>query len=123
MIAAIDAAHWWGPAGWFYRNCPGNLVAGFVQVGLAALAASLLWPPLRRRIHSFADTKLAVLHAHVHRSAEHNAWAAKEIARLAEAAGHQVMTHPHFGNHQALQSKTAVEHAAAVFDPLGRGSS
>lgn len=29
----IDADHWWGPAGWLYRNTPGNLAASAIAFG------------------------------------------------------------------------------------------
>ena len=29
-MIAVDAAHWWGPAGWLYRNTPGNLTSSAI---------------------------------------------------------------------------------------------
>jgi hypothetical protein len=50
LVVMVDAARWWGPVGWGYRNLPGNLtasgvcfVAGFVagRTGLKHLHAKL----------------------------------------------------------------------------------
>lgn len=30
ILAHVDASHWWGPAGWLYRNTPGNLAASAI---------------------------------------------------------------------------------------------
>lgn len=37
-MIAVDAAHWWGPAGWIYRNTPGNLAASAM-----AFTAGSVW--------------------------------------------------------------------------------
>lgn len=29
-MSAVDAAHWWGPFGWLYRNTPGNFAASAI---------------------------------------------------------------------------------------------
>ncbi len=60
---------WWGPLGYYARNF-GNIAAGFAQVAIAALLASVFWPPARRAIHRFVDTKLAPIHAHLRWHAE-----------------------------------------------------
>ena len=88
---------WPGPFGWVAHNCPGNLVAGFLQVALAALIASLLWPPTRHAIHRFVDRKLAPIHAHLQRAAAHNRWTADLHARMAHQAGVEVPDHPEHG--------------------------
>jgi hypothetical protein len=36
-----------------------------IAIAIGFVLASLLWPPLRRRIHAFADRKLAPLHDHL----------------------------------------------------------
>lgn len=38
ILAHLDAAHWWGPVGWVYRNTPGNLAASAMCV-----AGAWLW--------------------------------------------------------------------------------
>lgn len=42
-----------------------NLVAALVQSTIILIAAVLLWPPTRRRIHAFADRKLDGLHSKI----------------------------------------------------------
>jgi len=106
---------WPGPFGWVAHNCPGNVVAGFIQVALAGLAAALIWPPTRKAIIRFAKrTEERVIHpitSHIKAQTEHAAWMAKQTAALAEAAGLKVTDHPHFGSHDDLATKHSVDHA------------
>ena len=42
-----------------------NLLASFIIFSLGLIAGVLLWPPTRKRLHRFADRKLAPIHAHL----------------------------------------------------------
>jgi hypothetical protein len=39
-----------------------NLVASFILFSLGTVAAALIWPPTRRRMHQFVDKKLDKVH-------------------------------------------------------------
>lgn len=47
ILLALNTYAWWGPLGYFFRDLAANVVAGFVQVGIAALIASVLIPATR----------------------------------------------------------------------------
>lgn len=72
MIARIDAAHWWGPVGWFYRALLSNVLASAVW-GPIAFALGAAWEkrkvihPLHRNADSLAELheKHDRLHAHL----------------------------------------------------------
>ena len=108
---------WPGPFGWVARNCPGNVVAGFIQVALGAAFAALIYPPTRRALMRFGkrleERIVHPIHAHIKAQTEHNAWQANEMAKLAEKSKLRVADHPHFGSHDDLSTKTAAEHAKA----------
>ena len=42
-----------------------NLLASFILFSFGLIAGALLWPPTRRRLHRFADRKLAPIHANL----------------------------------------------------------
>lgn len=51
-----------------------NLIASLVQWALVFVAAILIWPPWRRRLHRFVDAKIAPLHERLARlHADHRA--------------------------------------------------
>ena len=94
----FSAYTWPGPFGWFARECPGNIVAGFAQGAIAAVVAMLLWPPTRHAIHRFVDEKLKPVHEHFARQSEHNKWMAEHLARVHLAAtGKHAADHPEHG--------------------------
>ena len=75
MIAHVDAAHWWGPLGWFYRACLDNVAASAIwgPIGLligAAWAKRKVIHPIHRRLQANADS-LADLHAKHDRLHDH----------------------------------------------------
>lgn len=59
MILAVDAAHWWGPAGWAYRNLPGN-VAADVLFGIAGYYAGVrkAWQRLHTKLDSHHNQQM-----------------------------------------------------------------
>jgi hypothetical protein len=74
-----------------------NLVASIVQWAVIFIAAVLLYPPWRRRLHRLIDAKLKPLHEHAKRQEQHNEWAAKAIASMhLKVTGEHVDRHPHF---------------------------
>lgn len=56
------AADFWPPDA--SRIAP-NIIASVVQWAVILLVLALVWPPTRRRIHQFADRKLAPIHDHL----------------------------------------------------------
>ena len=49
----VDAARWWGPFGWLYRNTPGNLVASAIAFVCAGVwvHVKLVLPAREHRKH------------------------------------------------------------------------
>lgn len=79
-MIAVDAAHWWGPAGYLYRNTPGNLIASFI----AFLAGYFVGKGPVRRVLS------------EHRA--HQAWVAQHLAEVNETVtGTPAAPHPTLG--------------------------
>lgn len=69
------AADFWPPDA--SRIAP-NIIASIIQWAVILLVLALVWPPTRRRIHQFADRKLATVHDHLtairaHHEAHHEA--------------------------------------------------
>lgn len=69
ILGHVDAAHWWGPAGWLYRNTPGNLAASAVwgPIGLilgAAWERRKVIAPIHRRLDHH-DRSHQALHDHL----------------------------------------------------------
>jgi hypothetical protein len=52
-----------------------NILASVIQLLVVTPFAVLLWPPTRRRLHQFADRKLAALHTKL----DHNRLLSEEI--------------------------------------------
>ncbi len=75
---------------WFGGGIGTNLGASLIWVVIAGVAAWLLWPPLRARLHRFVDGKLARLHAHSRWMAELAAIEHRHIT------GQEPPPHPHF---------------------------
>jgi hypothetical protein len=74
-----------------------NLIASALTWAFLLVAAVLLYPPTRRRLHRFIDQKLAPIHSHLHAQREHNEWVARHVARIHEAqTGSPADPHPHF---------------------------
>ncbi len=59
IVAHIDAAHWWGPAGWLYRQCMGNLAASAIW-GPVGLIVGAAWE--RRKVIGPIHRKLDAHH-------------------------------------------------------------
>lgn len=68
-----------------------NLIASVIQWAIILLAAALIWPPTRRRIHHFVDKKADSIKAHV--TAAH-AKAATDNAELHRKLDHIIQHHP-----------------------------
>jgi hypothetical protein len=107
---------WPGPFGWVARETPGNLAAGFIQTAIAAVIASLVWPPSRKAIHRFIDRKLAPLHAKADKAAgeaeklaAHSKWMATHLARDMASRGVRVDAHPEHGDLTADLTLPAAE--------------
>jgi hypothetical protein len=62
-----------------HSNVAPNILASIIIVELVTPFGVLLWPPTRRRLHRFADRKLAVLRSH----AEHQSRLVEEMHHLA----------------------------------------
>ena len=62
---AVDAAHWWGPAGWLYRNTTGNIAASAIW-GPIGLAVGAVWAKHKvvLPIHARLDAHQAHHEAH-----------------------------------------------------------
>ncbi len=78
-----------------------NILAAVVQAAVVFPIVALIWPPTRRRIHRFADAKLAGVHArldaHHQRQEDHNAWMARlGASQHQHLTGHAPPPHPHF---------------------------
>lgn len=98
-----------------------NIIAAIIQGIIVSIIAILLWPPWRKRIHSFVDRKLDVLSAH---HEKHHA----DIRTLMHAVeglhhrmdgvaeAHANMSRKISENTRAVQahSQTIAEHTAAV---------
>jgi hypothetical protein len=80
-----------------------NILASIIIVEVVTPFAALLWPPTRRRLHRFADRKLAVLRAH----AEHQSKLVEEMHHLA----HTGKEHP-----RVIARRAAGEHPTASHD-------
>lgn len=53
-IIALDTYHWWGPIGYLFRNTPGNIIAGFIQLGIGlAIGAGLKWTGVLDRLRQW----------------------------------------------------------------------
>ena len=65
ILAHVNAAHWWGPAGWLYRNTPGNIAASVIwAVPAYLIGVRRGW----KKLHSKLDelhSKHDRLHAHL----------------------------------------------------------
>lgn len=63
-MLAVNAAHWWGPAGWLFRNTPGNLAAS----GIAFVAGVTVGSKALKGLHSKLDRNHAAttaIHTHL----------------------------------------------------------
>lgn len=73
-----------------------NILASLIQWAALFLAAVLIWPPTRRRLHRFVDRKLAPVHAHLtHLRHHHEASAARQehlIRQNAHIIEHSTMS-------------------------------
>lgn len=73
-----------------------NILASVIQAAVLFPVAVLIWPPTRRRIHRFMDSKLKALEAH---QAEHNTWVHQTLHRMhVEVTGEAPAAHPHFAD-------------------------
>lgn len=94
----VHTYRWVGPFGWLARSTPGNLAAGFIQTAIAAVIASLVWPPSRKAIHRFVDRKLAPLHDRAKKAAAHEKWMAQVAADMhLKVTGNHAAPHPEHG--------------------------
>ena len=76
-LLAVDAAHWYGPLGWLYRNTPGNLAASAIAFSAGLVAGRRPWKRLKA----------------------HNRWMAEHMARIHMAAtGAAPDPHPQHGH-------------------------
>lgn len=83
-----------------------NIVAAVLTVLVMTPVGVLLWPPTRRRLHRFIDSKLAPIHEHLARQREHNAWMAAHLASLYEHhTGEPPAPHPYLESQTAPTSK------------------
>jgi hypothetical protein len=87
---------WPGPFGWIAHNCPGNVVAGFIQVSLGFLAGYGA-----HKLGAFEHLKFwATKEIRLDRAAavEHEKWVAQTLATLHKhATGASPADHPHHG--------------------------
>ena len=76
----IDAAHWWGPAGWLYRNTPGNIAASVIWAGPPFVAGTLYGKHRAEKVDA------------------HNKWLAQHVAEVnAVVTGTPAAPHPEHG--------------------------
>lgn len=74
-----------------------NILASIIIVEVVTPFGVLLWPPTRRRLHRFADRKLAPLHLANARAEAHREWEAHTLAKLHKhVTGLDAPDHPHF---------------------------
>lgn len=80
-----------------------NILASIIIVELLTPFGVLLWPPARRRLHHFADRKLACLHSKLdaehQRAEEHRQW--QHDAMHATQRGERLPDHPHYQRPQS----------------------
>jgi hypothetical protein len=65
-----------------------NIVASLITWAFVVIAGVLIWPPTRRRIHKFADTKLDSVHKKLDEHLEHT----KHQTMLMEEIHHKIHT-------------------------------
>ena len=79
-MIAVDAAHWWGPVGYLYRQTPGNLIASFIAFVAGYLVGR---GPVKRILAE-------------HRA--HQKWSAEHLAEIHRATtGSSPAPHPKHG--------------------------
>lgn len=77
-MLAVDAARWWGPLGWLYRNTPGNIAASIIWAGPPFVAGAVYGK--RRAVKTDA----------------HNLWMAQtQAAQHRQITGEDPPQHPH----------------------------
>ncbi len=65
-MIAVDAARWWGPLGYLYRNTPGNLLASLLWIVPGVAYARWKAIPaakahLEERLHAHHEATIAAL--------------------------------------------------------------
>ena len=59
-----------------------NILAEAIQDAVVAAIVALIWPAVQRRIHVFADAKLAAIHTHLKTLTAHHQQHAADLAAL-----------------------------------------
>lgn len=80
-MLAINTYAWPAPIGYFFRELVANVLAGFVQVGIAALIATILIPATRRWWIKHLERLRHWLHSPLLEQAEKHHKAAMELAK------------------------------------------
>lgn len=79
-MIAVDAAHWWGPVGYLYRQTTGNLIASGIAFTAGFLAGH---GPVKHVLSEFR---------------EHQKWSAQHLAEVnAVVTGTPAAPHPKHG--------------------------
>jgi hypothetical protein len=99
MIVGVDTYSWPGPLGFYFRQLDSNVLAGFVQAGLAAAAVSVLIPVTRH----WWERKIRALwakhghHVHAARDWWHLPVLEQQAAHHAEQMAAHARLHEHLG--------------------------
>ena len=71
-----------------------NILASLIQWAVLFLAAVLIWPPTRRRLHRFVDRKLEPVHAHLTHLRHHHEASAKRQEHIIRQNAHIIEHSP-----------------------------
>lgn len=103
-LLAVDAASWPGPAGWLFRNTPGNLAASGIAFGAGLVVGRRPW----KRVKA------------------HNRWMALQLAHVHLAAtGVHAEPHPEHGaltgNHDDIPAPPPYQPDVSLITEVERG--
>ena len=76
-----------------------NILASLIQWALVFLAAVLIWPPTRRRLHRFVDRKLDPVHAHLTHIRHHHEHANRQREQLDAKLERNFVAAQHIARH------------------------
>ena len=71
-----------------------NILASLIQWAVLFLAAVLIWPPTRRRLHRFVDRRLEPVHAHLTTLRQHHEASAARQEHLIRQNAHMIEHSP-----------------------------
>ena len=75
-----------------------NILASLIQYAVILIAAALIWPPTRRRLHRFVDAKLAPVHEHLAVLRQHHEDSAERQRLILRQNAHIIRHNPNLDN-------------------------